>query len=70
MRKGFSRLLSGPQPKSYDGTDEEDGSMNEGQKMSGGNGNSGAQKMNSGMMETKENSTLDPMVSPGSKLLR
>jgi intraflagellar transport protein 88 len=32
MRKGFSRLLSGPQPKSYDVTEEEDGSMNEGQK--------------------------------------
>ena len=66
MRKGFSRLLSGPQPKSYDVTEEEDGSMNEGQKMSS---NGGGQKMNSGM-ETKEESTLDPMASPGSKLLK
>lgn len=62
MRKGFSRLLSVPQPKSYDESEEDhDGSG--GQKMSEGAGS----KMG-GVSGMEQKGGDDPMASPGKHL--
>jgi len=61
MRKGFSRLLSVPQPKSYDESEEDhDGSS--GPKMSEG---AGSKMGGVGGMEQKGGEGNDPMASPG-----